>query len=180
MSLTSLSDTLVQRVAVIINLTNISSADREECFRSDLFQISQIPKLSGFYVRETADIMDSIKQATHTRCFLNFLVSCNQGKISLNLRCASPVCRWHVRAARVPVPSAVWVSSKTAFSAGLAVQITVEQTQLNHTLCWSSKQPLLETKHTQSHGMWSCLLLFSVSIWARKTQTFKPHSDIQL
>lgn len=118
LSLTSLSDTLVQRVAVIVNLTNVSSADREECFRSDLFQISQIPMLSGFSVQETADVMDSVKQAAQT-----------------SVRCVSPACSWHVRAARVAVPGAVWVSSETAFSAGLAVQITVEQTQLNHTLC---------------------------------------------
>jgi len=44
-SLTSMSDTLVQRVAVIIHLTNISSVDRKECFRSDLFEMSQIPTL---------------------------------------------------------------------------------------------------------------------------------------
>lgn len=106
---------------------------------------------SGFNVQETADVMDFIKQPAHTRCFLNFLVSCNPGKICLSVRCVLPVCSWHVWATRVPVPGAVWVSSETAFSTSLAVQITVEQTQLNHTLCWSSKQPLLKT-HTHTHN----------------------------
>ncbi len=55
----------------------------------------------------------------------------------------------HVGAAGMSVPGAVGISGQAALSAGLAIQLTLVQAQLGHTLPGAHKQPLLEMEESR-------------------------------